>query len=478
MLKNKIIFFFLFLFPSFGFANPAIAPYVLDGEFALFVPVLKTGSGDLLQLIKKFTGAEYEKSISLLRARLRDRLGVSILNPHEAASIGIDADGAVAYVHLAPKKGYMVFTIKNKSLLTSYLDRLPIPMPYRIEGNFIIFSASPEILEFYRFKGLQNTSEFKQIAKALSFRWDQNFVWMTADYLNERKSFLKSYTFPEGDRIGGIFSINYDNITLDLYTVYKDPQVQSALRKSMVPYKTQKINFLDYEEGTAALIGQTYVDLSAFTDAIIAIDKADELGLKNLLNKFEQAGINLKDDFFRYIGGRNSYIVRTFDIQTKDINATFISPVIRQDKVEQFFINIVNLARKNGKKIKGKSLFTRNFYGWDTGDFVVWFGLAEGHAIITTSEDSLNKLVHNIYENKKGFLSQVPLAFQRISKAIYGGRFYINTTQVLQTVRSPFFPLPYDFMVALESVEWYFYLEEVDAKIGRHDSIAINFFKK
>lgn len=90
----------------------------------------------------------------------------------------------------------------------------------------------------------------------------------------------------------------------------------------------------------------------------------------------------------------------------------------------------------------------------------------------------MNKLVHNIYENKKGFLSQVPPAFQRISKTIYGGRFYINATQVLQTVRSPFFLLPYDFMVALESVEWYFYLKEVDEKIGRHDSISINFFKK
>ncbi|SFB68018.1 hypothetical protein SAMN02745150_00134 [Brevinema andersonii] len=478
MSKNKIIFFFLLFFPGFGFANPEIAPYVLDGELALFVPVLKTGSGDLLQLIKKFTGAEYEKSISLLRARLRDRLGVSILNPHGAASIGIDENGAVAYVHLAPKKGYMIFTIKNKNLLTSYLDRLPVPMPYRIEGNFIIFSASPEILEFYRFKGLQNTSEFKQIAKALSFRWDQNFVWMTANYLNERKSSLKLHPFPEGDRIGGIFSINYDDITLDLYTVYKDPQVQSALRKSMVPYKTQRINFLDYEDGTAALIGQTYLDTSAFIDAIGAIDKADELGVKNLLNKFEQAGINLKDGFFRYMGGRNSYIVRAFDIQTKNIDVTLISPVVSQDKVEQFFVNTVNLAHKNGKKIKGKSLFTRNFYGWDTGDFVVWFGLAEGHAIITTSEDSLNKLVHNIYENRKGFLSQVPPAFQRISKTIYGGRFYINAAQVLQTVRSPFFPLPYDFMVALESIEWYFYLEEVDAKIGRHDSISINFFKK
>lgn len=478
MVKNKIIFFFLLLLPSVGFANSAIAPYVLDGEFALFVPVLNTGSRDLLQLIEKFTGAEYQKTVSLLNIRLRDRLGVSILNPREAASIGIDAEGAVAYVHLAPKKGYMVFTVKNKSLLTSYLDRLPVPMPYRIEGNFIIFSASPEILELYRFKGLQNTPEFQQIAKALSFDWDQNFVWMTADYFNERKSVLQSYAFPEGDRIGGIFSIHHNNITLDLYTVYKDPQVQSALRASMVPYRTQKINFLDYEDGTAALIGQTYVNLSAFTDAIIAIDKADELGLKNLLDKFEQAGIGLKDNFFRYIGGRSSYIVRAFDPHTKDINATFIGPVVSQDKVEQFFLDIVHLGRKNGKKIKGKSLFTRNFYGWDTGDFVIWFGLAEGHAIVTTSEDSLNKLVHNIYENKKGFLNQVPPAFQRISRTIYGGRFYINATQVLQTVKFPFFPLPYDFMVALNSIEWYFYLKEVDEKIGRHDSISINFFKK
>lgn len=479
MLK-KIFSLILFLPPVFICADEGMAKYLIDGRFVIYAVSVEEVSRTARALFTKFQGpAEGAKSLGVWQNALRGRMGVNVLDPAEAQTIGIDPRGSVSYVHLGEGKGYLIFTIRNKDQLTYTLDKLPKPPSYRIlEDRYALFSITPEILDYTNFQGLPASPEFQTIAKALSFNWMQNFVWVTGAYLREKSTVNPGqYVFPDGDRVGIVFNVDNEKATMDAYTVYKDPAVKDALKKSMVPLREQRLSLLDFESGTPAVVGQFYLHLPSYIDSMMLIDRTEEFGLRRLFASLEKADINLKGRLFPYLRGRVSYVVRAYDPLRKNINATFVAGISDETRVREFLTMLVASVNKAGRKTMHKSLFTRDFYGIPIGAYTLWLGIVEGNLLASTSEPDLNLLVNNVYEGSGGFLQKFPAAFARgVRGRVYGGLNHVYVPQFIQEVNIPGLPWLRGLALPFEIIEWNYYLQEVDGQPGRRDTITGRFW--
>jgi len=458
-------------------ADPNMVPYILDGKFVLYFPSIKNIAPTWEILIKKMSGPEYERIISKIHIQIKEKMSRNILNPKEAELMGLDSKGGVAYVHLKDNLGYIVFTIKNKKLLQYTLDNLLEPIPYRIEGNYIILSASDEILDYYEFKGLHNIKKFKQATEILKFNWQQNFIWLESDYFIDQGLLpFDGSIIPQGDRVAGIFQVNNERITLNLYTLYSNPEIKDIIKYIIPSKKIQRLSFLDYEVDIPAIVGQTYLNIPMFIKSLNYIDRIDALSINKLIDHLNSIGINLKDDLFPYIQGKVSYLIREYNILENILDFTISMELNNSQAVKDFLLSIVRMNRTKKIPIKYKTLFTQEFFGWNILGQIIWTGVVEGNLLITSSEAALITLVHNIYEDKRGMLNKLPALFKRsIINQVVGGQIYISSPQYIQNIKPLYNLFPFEFNVALHSVEWDFSFIQKKDNIGRQDVIRLFF---
>ncbi|MGL5721754.1 MAG: hypothetical protein ACRCY4_05075 [Brevinema sp.] len=481
MLKKWMLLGGLLISSSMLFADPRIAPYVVDGELVLFAPSLSEVSRIASLVLKKYQGVEADKTMAYWQDAMRRRTGVNLFEPQEAESVGLDSAGAVAYVHIKENQGYMIFTIKNQELFTYTMDSFPQPVPYRILGDFVILTASEEVLDYTNFSGITVLPEFQTIAKALDFSWRRTFLWMKGSYLRS-KSLIGSnrYIFPDGDRIGMVCTFTDRQISVDAFTVYKDKDVQDSLRASMRPLVEQRLSLLDFESGTPAIVGQAYLSIPSYIESLMSIDKSEAIELRRFFNLLESAGVNVKDRLFPYLRGRISYVVRAYKPLEKVLDLTVTAGINNETRVRDFLVETQAMARRKGLRIQTKTLFTREFTGYvfPQYGFTLWMGVVEGHLVLSTSEAELNILVKNIYEKNSGFLQTLPPAFSRaIQGRVYGGQTLFRTTPLLQRVQPAIFPKFSSYLLPFETVEWYYYLQDIDGVMGRRDTMTGFFFK-
>ncbi|MGL5254942.1 MAG: hypothetical protein ACRC9L_08125 [Brevinema sp.] len=480
MLKRWILLGVFLTSSTILFADPRIAPYIVDGDLVLYAPSLSEVSRISDMLLQKYQGAEGKKTLAYWQDAMHRRMGVNPFQPQEAESIGLDPTGAVAYVHVKDNHGYMIFTLKNKVLFTYAMDNLSQPVPYRILDNFAILTASEEILDYTNFGGIEMLSEFKTIAKALDFRWTRPFLWMKGSYLRSKLQVGSNrYVFPDGDRIGMVCTFTDRQISVDAFTVYKDKDVQDMLKSSMKQLLEQKLSLLDFESGTPAIVGQAYLSIPSYVESLVNIDKSDTIELRRFFSLLEGAGINIKDRLFPYLRGRISYVVRAYSPLTKVLDLTVTMGINNDTRVRDFLVETQSIAQRKGLKIQSKTLFTREFTGFvfPQYGFTLWMGIVEGHLVLSTSETELNNLVKNIYEKNGGFLQTLPSAFVRaIQGRVYGGQTLLRTNPLLQKVQPAIFPRFSSYLLPFETIEWYYYVQDIDGTIGRRDTMTGYFF--
>ncbi|MGL4394452.1 MAG: hypothetical protein ACRCS8_04435 [Brevinema sp.] len=468
----------IFLSPVAIFADKGMAPYVLDGSLLIYFPTIGEASTTFRTLLQKTLGIEYESSLVKVQMRIREQMSVNILDPNEAALIGIDPVGPVAYVHLREKVGYTLFRVKNKNLLTQRLSELPNPVYYRIlEDKYVIFTATSEILEYQNFKGIGITDEFQRIAKATDFNWDKKFVWATSEYFYEKHATgLNTAFIPQGDSVGGIFEVTDKNMIFNLYTVYRDKITRDFLKQSVKVSSQDAMSFLDYEFGSPAIAGHLHMNLGTFLQGIQQIDLADELTVSKFLRDLEATGLNFQKDLFPYLAGRVSYVVRSFDRVNKKIDATATAQLRNRGAVREFLMAFIREMRARGMKVEQKSLFTQNIYGFKFNDIKLWIGIVENHFIFSTDEESVSQLIQNVYNARRGFLSRQPRAFTDfLSKKRVGGQTRILVSPLLNNIPIYHQGLPFSFVSTLRDILWTYSIDVDGERVGRRDVLILNF---
>lgn len=460
------------------YADAGIAPYIVDGKLAIYFPSIKNIAPTWKIIIQKTSGAEANSIISKIQKQIRLKMSKNILDAKEAASIGLDPNGGVAYVHLKKNLGYIVFTVKNERLLRYTLDNLVNPIPYRIENKYIIFSGSDEIMEYYQFKGLKSTEEFQKAAEVLKFNWKQNFFWMDSDYfLTQNLLPCDGAMVPQGDKLAGIFQVNQAGITLNLYTLYGDPEVNEMIKKIIKIKKVQKLSFLDYEVDIPAIVGQMYLSLPDFINSLKLIDKMDIIQFNKLFTDLQASGIDIRRDLFPYIQGKTSYLIRKYDPLNHILDFTLSMELNNSIAVKEFLLSIVRKNYNKKPATKYRTLFTQEFFGWEISGQELWMGVVEGNLLISSSEHSLMTLVQNIYEDKRGMLEKLPPIFKRsIENQLVGGQSFISSSQYIQNIKPIYHLLPFDFKASVYSIEWDFSFIQKKNNIGRQDIIRLKFF--
>ena len=475
--KNSLVVLFVFVCATSIFPNAGIAPYILDGSLVIYFPNIKEATDTWRLILNKVNSAEYVNVLSRFKFQIEEKMVVNIFEKKGAESLGIDYDKGLAYVHLKKDIGYAVFTIKNKILLTTMLDNLPTPIPYRIENNYVIFSGTEEILDYYEFQGLQKLEEYKKIAKNLKLDWNKNLLWIDSDYLKDKipnpSSFVRM-----GNKIAGTFNFNKNNLIFDLFSFYDDPKINQELVNSTKVKTVQKMTLLDFESGTPGIVGQTYVDLKSFLQMLQEIDKADDLSIKSIINNLKNNNIDIQTQILPYLKGRFSYIIRSFDIKNNQLNFSLSAEIYNKKILSENLKNIVRAAKVKGATIIYKNIFTQQFYGWKLNDITLWVGIIEDHLIVSSDEASLYRLVENVYQAKSGFLNTLPLSFRRfINNRLIGGQMILQNPSFIKNFNTIDSLLQNQLLMSLKKLDWSFYLINENNNIGRRDIIILNFYE-
>lgn len=480
MLKKKfLLILFMFISTTLVFSNEGIAPYILDGSLVLYSPNMKEVTATVQFILKKTSGAEYSNTLARLRFKIQERMLVNIFEKEGAESLGIDYNKGFAYVHLKKDVGYAVLTIKNKILLKTMFDNLPTPMPYRIEGNYVILSGSKEILEYYNFQGLEKLEEYQKIVKNLKLDWNKNLIWMDSIYIKDKISPSSTSAFiTMGDRVAGTFDISGNNMTLDLFSFYDDPRITQELKNSTKVKAIQKMTLLDFESGTPGIVGHTYVDLSSFLKMLQEIDRADYLSIKSIVNDLKANSVDIQEKIIPYLKGRFSYIIRAFNAEKKILNFTISSEVYNKTVLSENIKEMVRITQSKGATIVYKNMFTQQFYGWKFNDITLWIGIVEDHLIISSDEANLALLVKNIYQSRSGFLKTLPISFTRfINNKSIGGQMILQNPAFIKDFNIIDLSVENQLLMSLEKMDWSFYLINKEDNVGRRDIIILNFYE-
>ncbi|MGL4677167.1 MAG: hypothetical protein ACRCWI_05825 [Brevinema sp.] len=474
-MKHILLIVIMVLEVPIVFAKDKIAPYVLDGAVVIYMVDVAQGVNLWSTIIKKTKTIEADNIKNRLSTQIAERMSVNIFDPKGAEYLGIDYSGGMAYVQLYSGVHYMIFTMTNERLLRTRLDTLVDPIPYRIEGNFVMFSSTPEILEYYNFQGITKLPEFNKIAKELSLSWDKNLIWMDPSVLRSQEV-LKSTVKAMGDRIAGTFSVQNNRIILDTLTIYDDPQVNQRLGDSQKVSPVQNMVLLDYESGDPGIVGHTYVNFSNFVTMVQHIDQADYLSTLSILEQLKQNGVDIQQSILPYIKGRLSYVIRAMDPSKNIFRFTASSEIRDKIVLKQNINNIVQASQQKGITIKYKNLFTQQFYGWEFSDQTLWVGLVENHLIVSSDETDLINFVQNIYNARIGFINKLPISMRRlIANRTIGGQILFKNPAFIQNFRILDLFINYDLLVALKQVEWNFTLVQNPNISGRRDTIFIDF---
>lgn len=469
---KQLLFLFCLLLMSLTTlsAKQRIAPYILDGALAIYSPNIGQGIAVWKTITKQTTGIEYANVTNRLSVRLIERISANIFTKTGAKALGIDYNGGLAYVQLKKDISYMIFTISNIELLKSRLDTLENPVPYRIIENFVIFSASPEIIEYYNFKGLEKIDVFNQVAKELNLSWNKNLIWLDSSFFHQQ-SILSM-----GDRIIGTFNVINNQIVVDILTIYDDPQVNQIIKNSMDVRRVQGLTLLDYESGKPSIVGSLYVNFENFVKLGQQIDKAGLLTFNNLIKSLKNINIDLQKIIFPYLQGRLSYVVRAFKPSSNLYDFTFSVGIKNKTNIQQNLKNIVKQSAQQGIKIRYKDLFTQQFYGWEFNEATLWVGVVEDHLVVSSDEKSLITYIQNVYQAKTGFLNKLPIAMRRlIDTRRIGGQMLVRNPEFIQNVELMDWFFARDVLLSLKEVKWDFYLIDNSNITGRRDIFILNF---
>ena len=459
------------------FSNEGMAPYILDGSLVIYFPNIKKATDTWRFLLSKTEGAEYSNTLARLRFKVQERMLVNVFEKEGAEALGIDYDKGIAYVHLKKDVGYAVMTIKNKTVLKMVLDGLQTPIPYRIEENYVIFSGTKEILEYYNFQGLEKLEEYQKVVNNLNIDWNKNLVWMDSSYIKDKTPLSSNPSFlTMGDRLAGTFNVSGNDMTLDLFSFYDDPKINQELINSTKVKAIQKMTLLDFESGTPGIVGQTYVDLNSFLKMLQEIDRADYLSIKSIIKDLKDSGVDIQEKIIPYLKGRFSYIIRAFNLEKKMLNFTTSFEISNKVVLSDNIKKIIRIIQSKGAKIVYKNMFTQQFYGWEFNDITLWIGIVEDHLIISSDEASLTILVENIYQSRSGFLKTLPVSFRRfINNKSIGGQTILQNPAFIKDFNIVDLAVENQLLMSLKRIDWSFYLINKKYNVGRRDIIILNF---
>ncbi|MGL5955327.1 MAG: hypothetical protein ACRC0X_01785 [Brevinema sp.] len=471
----KYILLILMLGVQPVFSKDKIAPYILDGAVVIYMADVAQGMDLWTTVVEKTKTVEANNIKNRLSTQIAERMSVNIFDPKGAEYLGIDYSGGMAYVELYSGVRYMIFTVANERLLRTRLDALVDPMPYRIEENFVMFSSTPEILEYYNFQGITKIPEFNKIASELSLSWSKNLIWIDPSFFRSQEV-VRSAVKVMGNRIAGTFSVQANRIVLDMVTIYDDPKVNQLITDSKNVSPVQNMMLLDYESGVPGIVGHTYVNLANFVTMVQHIDQADYLSVFSILERLKQLGVDIQQNIFPYLKGRLSYVIRAMDPSKNIFQFTVSSEIRNKNLLRQNINNIVQLSQQQGITIKYKNLFTQQFYGWEFPNGTLWVGIVEDHLVVSSDETDLVNFVQNIYNARSGFIDTLPLSMRRlIGNRTIGGQILFRNPAFVQKFRILDLFLSNDLLVALKQVEWDFYLIQNTNITGRRDIIIVDF---
>lgn len=471
MMKQVLFLYCLLLItPNISMAKSKIAPYILDGSLVIYTPTVQQGVAVWAKLMKQTTGVEYANATNRLTMRLVEKISANIFTPVGAKALGINYYGGVAYVHLDKNVSYMIFTVENVALLRSRLDNLENPIPYRIVEDFVIFSASPEVLEYYQFKGLTKIDEYNKVAKELNLSWDKNLIWLDSSF------FYQQAIMSMGDRIIGTFNIIDNKIILDVFTIYNDPQIKTYISNAQKVSRVQKLTLLDYEFGMPSIVGNLYVDVDNFIKLGHQIDKAKLLNINNIFDILKKRNIDIQKNIVPYLQGRLSYVIRTFKPSEKDYDFTFTVGVKNTKIIKSKLKEIAQQSKLSGITIHYKDLFTQQFYGWEINKQTFWVGIIENHLVFSSDEKSLISYVQNIYQGRSGFLTKLPIPMRRsINNRHVGGQMFVKNPEFIQNVEVLDWFFAQELLLGLKNMTWDFHLINNKNISGRRDIFNFDF---
>ncbi len=476
-----LLVFFLFLQLQMVFSSVEIEKYINQCEFMLYSPSLENVINTSKSLLKRFYGKNYDQKVAQISSDSKSLYGIDIFDLKNLVSSGLDIKNPVSYVHVSNKSGYLLIPVTSKKIVENYVkNNLSESMFYKFIGNYICLSENKQLVDGIEQTAMLEKNEGFTISSGkLNFNWDKNFVWVESRYLSSVSASLgvsSNFKIPYG-----FTALTLDflekSISLKSYSGILSEDQNQFIRNMRNVAANEKNNLVNYIWGNPAVIGNFYLNIPAVYKYYNYIDTINILGIKGFISELqEKYKINVEKDLISNSDGRLKIIVDKFDAVNNDYVLYGSMGIKSIETANSFMDSLKSVITQNENKLYSFELFSKPFYHYKSTNYSVYYGVVENDLIFSTDKDILIKLVKNIYENKSGYMGNMPPFFRdSITDKKIGYFIVIDAQSFFNNVKTGI-EISKDFLIGVKEIHIYGNPDLDDKPYGWNTSIDMIFY--
>lgn len=456
MKRILIIFTALFMVvPAFADISDAI----LDCELMIYAPDYEEFIEEVQMVLERFYGPNYESEEAAISTTTKSYYGVDIFDSDDVQSVGINPDGAFAYVHVSKNSGYLVFETESESDLTAWADEYLLETAsLMFSGGYAVLTADEDALSSVD-ENLIDNDGFSVAAEKLGFGWDAPLVWMKGSYISEAADADGITTYANLPESFSAFTIEIEDegFSIDFYSGTFSESQRASLRSLSYPDGGSEFEILDFTEGTPILVMRSFLDLGSLYDYFRDVDMLDILGVQALFDVFSDYSVNLESYLFNNSDGRLNLVVENFSVGDGDFLLYGSIGIDDSDTAESLLSFLQTAVVMSPHSLYSFYLFNQPFYQFEDEDerYSIYYGILQDDLVFSTDKETLTNIAVNVYGEHGGALSSQPDflsdAVEEESPGIFG---VIDVQSLLLNFDLTGLNVKQEFLMGLETIEF------------------------
>ncbi|URA11297.1 hypothetical protein [Thermospira aquatica] len=474
MKRFGVVFLFLGVFFQ-GFASSSLEPILASGELVIVVPSHGYLVNSLRFLYSHFYGANFTQKWAELSAQSKAGYGVDVLDPGSLASIGIQTNAPMAFVHVEADRGYLALPLANQKTFEVYLKKNLPQTAFRFVSNYVLLSQNEGV-----FAALSNrllkTDAFVMSEAKLPGLWSNGWIWFESRYLS-------SITRGTGvsDRVNlplgfGLVNVIFSqkSLLLRMYTAAIDKSQQELLYQLQRFENNPRFQVLDFVRGNPLLLGQVSLNISQLYRYYRAVDKLDILGIGQMVVSLRRDyGVDMERDLIHNSEGRLVLIVDRY--QNNQFLYYGSIGIKNTTLAKNLMESLKNMVLQKGDQLYAFEVFTIPFYHYKMTNSSFYFGLVDNEFFFASDKDLLVQCIKDIYEKKSG--NPQPPFFMN-PKQRTGMQLKVDVQTLLASfAQDSGIRLAREFFVGMESIEMESYPDTTTPAYGWSTEVRLNFYK-
>ncbi len=458
-----------------GFGNSSLETVVAPGEMVVVVPSHGYLVDALRFLYSHFYGANFAQKWAELSAQSKAGYGVDFLDARSLASIGIQTNAPMAFVHVEADRGYLALPVANQKTLEAYIKKNLPQTAFRFVSNYVLLSQNDKA-----FAALSNrlvrTDAFGMAAARLPNLWSHGWIWFESRYLSSitrGTGVSDKVNLPMGfGLVNVIFS--QKSLVLRMYTAAIDKTQQEFLYQLQRFENNPRFDVLDYVRGNPLLLTRVSLNISQLYRYYRAVDKLDILGFGGIVASLRRDyGVDLERDLIHNSEGRMALIVDRY--QNNQFLYYGAIGIKNTTLAKNLIESLKNMVLQKGEPLYAFEIFTLPFYHYKMTNGSFYFGVVDNEFFFASDKDLLVQCIKDIYEKKVG--NPQPSFFITPKQ-----RTGIQLKMDVQTLLASFaqdsgIRLAREFFVGMESIELESYPDTTTPAYGWSTEVRLNFYK-